>query len=211
MQSIGVETSNLIALMNHSRPGLRDAIINGQPTIVFVHGLTSNKEAWLPIVKNIPNNYHCITVDLPAHGETIGMKEEFYTIDKFVEKLKLFFDKMNLTESLFIIGASMGGAVVSMFAIKYPNYVSLISLLAPPADEQCETGRMKHLRQGSYEIILPETTEQLYDTIHSLAVKPVGLPRPLLNGFLYLRLQLLEEQKNGNYQILKIFCTIRII
>ncbi|CAF3457941.1 unnamed protein product [Rotaria sp. Silwood1] len=172
--------------------------VDGQPTIVFVHGLSSNKETWLPIVKNIPSNYHCITVDLPAHGETIGMKEEFYTIDKFVEKLKLFFDKMNFTGQLFIIGASMGGAVVSMFAIKYPSYVSLICLLAPPADEQCETDRIKHLRQGNYEALLPETTEQLCDMINSLTVKSINLPRPFLNGFLNLRLQLLEEHKNGN-------------
>ncbi|CAF4652702.1 unnamed protein product [Rotaria sp. Silwood1] len=109
--------------------------VDGQPTIVFVHGLSSNKETWLPIVKNIPSNYHCITVDLPAHGETI-------------------------------------------------------------ADEQCETDRIKHLRQGNYEALLPETTEQLCDMINSLTVKSINLPRPFLNGFLNLRLQLLEEHKN---------------
>ncbi|CAF1596895.1 unnamed protein product [Rotaria magnacalcarata] len=170
--------------------------IHGQPTIVFIHGLSSNKETWLPIVKNIPDDYHCITVDLPAHGETVGMKEEFYTIDKFVEKLKLFFDKMNLVKPMFIIGASMGGAVVSMFAIKYPNYVSLICLLAPPADEKCETARIKQLRQGNYEVLLPETTEQLSDMIRSLTIKPIWLPELFLNGFLHLRLPLLEEHTN---------------
>jgi alpha-beta hydrolase superfamily lysophospholipase len=38
---------------------------------------------------------------------------------------------MNLTEPMCIIGASMGGAIVCMFAIKYPEYVSMICLLAP--------------------------------------------------------------------------------
>ena len=38
---------------------------------------------------------------------------------------------MGLTASLCIIGASMGGAIVCMFAIKYPEYVSMICLLAP--------------------------------------------------------------------------------
>jgi hypothetical protein len=28
-------------------------------------------------------------VDLPGHGETIGLNEEQYSIDKFVDKLKL--------------------------------------------------------------------------------------------------------------------------
>lgn len=78
--------------------------------MIFLHGITSNKETWLPIIKvcmessffslikinfssmlfkNIPSNYHCIAIDLPAHGETIGLNEDQYSADKFAEKLKL--------------------------------------------------------------------------------------------------------------------------
>jgi hypothetical protein len=39
--------------------------------------------------QNIPADHHCIAVDLPAHGETVGFHEDVYSIDKFVEKLKL--------------------------------------------------------------------------------------------------------------------------
>jgi alpha-beta hydrolase superfamily lysophospholipase len=38
---------------------------------------------------------------------------------------------MNMTEPMCIIGASMGGAIVGVFATKYPEYVSMICLLAP--------------------------------------------------------------------------------
>lgn len=38
---------------------------------------------------------------------------------------------MGLTEPMCIIGASMGSAIVCMFAAKYPEYVSMICLLAP--------------------------------------------------------------------------------
>ena len=88
--------------------------VNGKPSIMFVHGLASTKNAWIPIIQvrdesysirfqpyvtikptcilrfqSIPSDHHCIAVDLPAHGETIGLNEEQYSIDKFVEKLKL--------------------------------------------------------------------------------------------------------------------------
>ena len=33
-----------------------------------------------------------------------------------------------------LIGASMGGAIVSMFAVKYPDRVHMICLLAPPGE-----------------------------------------------------------------------------
>lgn len=39
--------------------------------------------------QRIPAEHHCITVDLPGHGETIGFNEDIYSIDKFIEKLKL--------------------------------------------------------------------------------------------------------------------------
>jgi alpha-beta hydrolase superfamily lysophospholipase len=38
---------------------------------------------------------------------------------------------MNLIEPMCIVGASMGGTIVCMFALKYPEYVSMICLLAP--------------------------------------------------------------------------------
>ncbi|CAF1229084.1 unnamed protein product [Rotaria sordida] len=117
--SLPIDNSGIAASFSYAEKGSRNP---EKPSIVFVHGLSSNKETWIPIIKNISDDYHCITVDLPGHGETIGFQEDIYTIDKFVEKLKLFFDEMGLTEPMCIIGASMGGAVVCMFAIKYPKY-----------------------------------------------------------------------------------------
>jgi homoserine acetyltransferase len=43
---------------------------------------------------------------------------------------------MKLSEPMCIIGASMGGTVVCMFAVKYPEYVSMICLLAPIGESE---------------------------------------------------------------------------
>ncbi|UJR17638.1 hypothetical protein I4U23_004534 [Adineta vaga] len=185
-------TTEGTATFSYSEKGNR---IDRQPTVVFVHGLSSNKETWLSIIKNIPENYHCIAIDLPAHGETVGLNEEHYSIDKFVEALKLFFDLKNLTSPICLVGASMGGAIVSMFALKYPSCVSMICLLAPPANEEYETDLVQRLRSGIYSALLPETPEQLYEMIDKLTIKKINLPWPILNGFLHLRLRLLEEHK----------------
>jgi pimeloyl-ACP methyl ester carboxylesterase len=39
---------------------------------------------------------------------------------------------MNLIKPMYFIGASIGGTVVAIFAAKYPKYISMICLLAPP-------------------------------------------------------------------------------
>ncbi len=128
---------------------------------------------------------------------------------------------MNMTEPMCIIGASMGGAIVCMFAIKYPEYISMICLLAPIgkldafyahvsfftlcsfikiANEECETDLIRQLRGGVYNALLPETPEQLRQMINTLAVKRINMPGLFLNGFLQLRLRLLAEHKKGNAQ-----------
>ncbi len=119
-----------------------------------------------------------------------------------------------------IVGASLGGAIVSMFALKYPSYLSMICLLAPPgklnlsipqsvnnmlANEQCETELIQQLRLGTYKVLLPETPEELYGMIDMLTVKKINLPRLFINGFLDLRLRLLKEHTKGkeNYNTIR--------
>ena len=66
------------------------------------------------------------------------------------------------------------------------------------ANEECETDLIRQLRSGSYNVLLPETPEQLRQMINTLTVTRPYLPKPFLNGFLHLRLRLLAEHKKGN-------------
>lgn len=56
---------------------------------------------------------------------------------------------------------------------------------------------IRQLRGGVYNALLPETPEQLRQMIDTLTVKRINMPGPFLNGFLHLRLRLLEEHKKG--------------
>ncbi|CAF4311028.1 unnamed protein product, partial [Adineta steineri] len=187
-----IDNSGVAGSFSYTEKGSRTP---DKPTIVFIHGVSSNKEAWLPIIKNIPVDHHCITVDLPGHGETVGFSEDMYSIDKFIEKLKLFFDKMKLTEPMCIIGASMGASIVCLFAAKYPEYVSMICLLAPIANEASETDLIRQLRAGVYNTLLPETPEEFRNMIHTLTMKRPDFPSPFVNGFLHLNRLLLKEHR----------------
>lgn len=124
-----------------------------------------------------------------------------------------------MTEPMCIVGASMGGSIVSIFAIKYPEYVSMICLLAPPSKFHRETAGRDHamlrfgahlavdeydtelirkLKAGDSTALIPETSQQLRDMINTLAVKKMNLPQFFVNGLLVLRLRLLDEHKKGN-------------
>jgi hypothetical protein len=110
----------------------------------------------------------------------------------------------------------MGGSIVAMFATKYSSYVSMICLLAPVprkytktlyflksffkylvAGEEFETDLIRQLRSGKYHIVLPETHKQFYATADALSTKKVHLRRLLANGYLKLRLSMLDQHKKG--------------
>lgn len=71
------------------------------------------------------------------------------------------------------------------------------------ANEESETELIKQLKTGDSTALLPETPEQLRRMINTLAVKRVEMPNFFVNGFLDLRLRLLEEHKKGN----EIYCS----
>jgi pimeloyl-ACP methyl ester carboxylesterase len=79
------------------------------------------------------------------------------------------------------------------------HYVFLC-LLVKIGNEECETDLIRQLRGGVYNALLPETAEQLRHMLITLTVKRPNLPKPFLNGFLHLRLRLLDEHKRGIVQ-----------
>lgn len=48
----------------------RPATSPDQPTLVFVHGFTSQKLCWVPLIRYIPTSWRIVAVDLPGHGES---------------------------------------------------------------------------------------------------------------------------------------------
>jgi hypothetical protein len=56
---------------------------------------------------------------------------------------------------------------------------------------------MRQLRLGKYDIVLPETHKQFYVTADALSMKKIHLRRLLANGYLKLRLSMLDQHRKG--------------
>lgn len=99
--------------------------------VVFVHGLGGNLSHWLKQVNKLSDNHHCIAVDLPGYGYsdkafTTGRNQlEFYAdvLDSFIHKKGL--------ESAVLAGHSMGGQIALIAAMRHPQTVSKLVLVAP--------------------------------------------------------------------------------
>lgn len=87
------------------------------PVIVFVHGLTFSRATWRPITARLSNRFHCISVDLPGHGETLGAPQ---SLDAIAHRLHDTLTALDI-DCPVVVGHSMAAVIVSMYAAKYPT------------------------------------------------------------------------------------------
>lgn len=106
----------------------------GNKTLVFVHGLSSNADAWYRNIEELKKNYTCIAIDLPGYGKSYKNAEAF-TPTYFAEVIKEFSEKLKL-KKFTLIGHSMGGQASIRFATKYPEKLEKLILVAPAGIEE---------------------------------------------------------------------------
>ena len=107
---------------------------SGSETILLIHGLSSNVEAWKKNVKVLSEKYTVIAVDLPGYGRSSIPEEATYTPTYFSEILKEFLQKMAI-DKVILAGHSMGGQTAIRFNQLFPEMVQKIILVAPAGIE----------------------------------------------------------------------------
>ena len=106
----------------------------GEKTLLFVHGLSSNSDAWSKNIQSLSEKYTCIALDLPGYGKSSKPKTD-YTPSFFADVTHDFIDKLGLT-NVVLIGHSMGGQASIKLATQHPEIVEKLILVAPAGLEQ---------------------------------------------------------------------------
>jgi len=128
-----------------------------EETLLFIHGLTSNIQAWsknLPILKK---HFRCVAIDLPGYGKSVpgihSGKMDFYAevISEFIQALKL----SNLT----IVGHSMGGQIAMATALLYPKLIKILVLVAPAGLESFTKKEINWIKKNYTEAAIASLTE----------------------------------------------------
>ena len=98
--------------------------IQGSPSntaIVFIHGFLGNHLDWDPIINALSNEWYCITVDLPGHGD---QGDELLTCSGDSALNKLFDEVLSVAkEPLNLVGYSLGGRVAMRLAQQHPDRI----------------------------------------------------------------------------------------
>lgn len=91
----------------------------GKPTLLLIHGMTSSRDTWNPVVRALAQNYHVIIPDLPGSGSTQAPKDIDLTLPNLTEQLRRFIETAHIQNNLHIAGHSVGGSIAMLYASQY--------------------------------------------------------------------------------------------
>ena len=97
----------------------------GRETILFIHGAGGGQLTWSFQKSFFEKLFYPIIIELPGHGESGGKGEE--EIGRYAEHVYAFMRVLNLPKS-FLVGHSMGGAIVQTLALNHPEVIKGIVL-----------------------------------------------------------------------------------
>ncbi|GAB4178486.1 MAG: alpha/beta hydrolase [Calditrichia bacterium] len=113
--------------------------------IIFVHGLGSYLPAWQKNIEGLKNEYRCIAVDLPGYGKS-SKGDYSFSMEFYADVLNEFMQSLNLRKAIFA-GHSMGGQISMVMALKYPELVKGLILIAPAGFETFSEGEKQWFRE----------------------------------------------------------------
>lgn len=107
-----------------------DGLSEGREVLLFIHGAGGGQFTWSCQKGFFEKQFIPILIELPGHGESGGKGEE--KIGRYAEHVYAFLKTLALPK-LFLVGHSMGGAIVQTLALTYPEVIRGIVLVGTGA------------------------------------------------------------------------------
>lgn len=103
----------------------------GAPPLVLLHGGGGNSLQWIPNIKALSESYKVYAVDnIYDFGRSIYSLIP-KTPDDYVKWIDEVFGALGLGNSINLMGLSYGGWLTSQYALRFPDRLNKIVLLAP--------------------------------------------------------------------------------
>jgi 2-succinyl-6-hydroxy-2,4-cyclohexadiene-1-carboxylate synthase len=145
-------------MLNHELHGT-----SGKPRVVLLHGFMGGVRDWDGIVPILKNDYCCLLVDLPGHGNSLDVTDDAYTLPGAAREVAQVMETAG-TAPAAVIGYSMGGRLALYLALHHRHLCSRLVLESATAGMREATARAerqaldkkraKELEQGEFEEFL---------------------------------------------------------
>ena len=156
-------------------------------TAIFIHGSGPGASGWSNFKHNVSAfqeaGYRCIVYDQWGYGKTSKPQDVDHTLDFFVDGLVSLMDSADVTNAV-LVGNSLGGAVALGLALRHPERVEKLILMAPGGIESREDYFSMPGIQAmvKYPMGSPEfTKEVLAQLLTQLVYDPVNVDEELVD------------------------------
>ena len=112
----------------------RDEVENAKGTIIITHGIAEHSGRYEEVTTFLNNNgYNVIRYDIRGHGQTQGKRGKLKSYHEVIDDLHVLVsnEKQLNPKKIYLLGHSMGGLIVDMYAVKYGDVDGIISSAAP--------------------------------------------------------------------------------
>lgn len=101
--------------------------------VVLLHGIAASLHDWDALAPDLVNcGYKAIALDLLGHGNSLKPSDpQFYTSKHIYDSFEKWMKSLDLCDSMFFIGHSLGGFISLQYAINHPSDVRGIVLIDP--------------------------------------------------------------------------------
>lgn len=132
----------------------------GEQVLLFIHGLGSNRYAWLGNFSYLSDHYRCIAIDLPNYGGSDKGKFSF-TMKFFKDQVIRFCEALAL-KKVTLVGHSMGAQIAVHLAVEKPGLFNKLILLAPAGIETFNEFEKQWFKQiNKPEMLFAATEDQI--------------------------------------------------
>ncbi len=122
--------SKFLTLSDGLKVHYRDQGRRSGPALVLVHGFASSLHTWEPWVQRLGSDYRVISIDMPGHGLTRSVPPEHMRADFFADVV-VETTRLLGADRFTIAGNSMGGHVAWQAALRHPERLEGLVLVAP--------------------------------------------------------------------------------
>ena len=96
--------------------------------VVLIHGWNGSTFSFRYTIPELAQRYRVIAIDLMGYGYSARMRDADYSLTGQAEIVAQAMDRLGVT-SAAVIGHSMGGAVATRLALRYPEWVKKLVLV----------------------------------------------------------------------------------
>ncbi len=110
------------------------------PSVLLLHGFMGASDDWYSVADALSDTFRCIAVDLPGHGEAVGLPDETYTAEGTAAALLATLDALDVARC-HVVGYSMGGRLALYVALRHPERCGRLVLESASPGLRTETER----------------------------------------------------------------------